>query len=162
LTEHPIGHARILDDRQKENAVDDDDLDAPAGVSNLWKDAKNDHTTNAIFRFAIRVTLHDKNKHLFEDPNKMVDILENQADAKEYIFQKEQGQVTGKIHYQGFLKVKTKIRIEQLIRNLRPVVHGIEIRAAMNEKALKRYCQKTETRVEGPWALPPSLLGSRA
>ncbi len=122
----------------------------------LWQICldEKENAKNAIYRFAWRLTQTDKNKELIENPDKMQELLKK-LDPQTYVFQLEKGEKTQKLHYQGYLKLKTKIRPKQLARQLQPHADGIEIAPAFSEVAIKIYCQKKETRVSGPWSYPP-------
>lgn len=71
-----------------------------------------------------------------------------------WIFQLERGERKGKLHFQIFCHVKTKTRSQALGRTLGSDFPGIDFRpcSAKGKDALKRYCMKEDTRVQGPWA----------
>lgn len=122
----------------------------------LWKACTMESTHNALYRHAFRLTEHELNKYLFEDYNNMVKLIEELRPTK-YVFQLERGEETQRLHYQGFLKFSTKIRVKQLATGLNRFAYGIQIAPAYDEKALEKYCQKEETRVAGPWCYPSHL-----
>jgi hypothetical protein len=71
--------------------------------------------------------------------------------AEDYGFQLERGELTGKDNYQGYFRLKNKIRPRSLAKELNSDFAGIEVMAAVNWTALKAYCVKEETRIKGPW-----------
>jgi|AntDeeMinimDraft_4_1070355.scaffolds.fasta_scaffold06096_2 hypothetical protein len=117
----------------------------------MWEACNDNYSTNPLFRHAFRITQHPENQHLFDSP----ELLEEQLhalSASEFTFQIERGEITQKLHFQGYVKLPSKIRSKQLAKMLNPIAFGIEVTSAFDEKALIRYCQKEETRVEGPWS----------
>jgi ATP-dependent exoDNAse (exonuclease V) beta subunit len=140
------------------------DSPAPQGFD-LWEACKEDITPNALYRHAFRMTQTEQNTPLFENPESFVQLIQNLTNPpKAYIFQIERGQQTGKLHYQGFIKLASKKRSDQLGSGpvLNQLAHGIQFLPASNESALIKYCRKEETRVMGPWSFPSDLLGRRS
>lgn len=76
--------------------------------------------------------------------------------CKKFIFQAEQTDNDGKLnpHYQGYVNLKQKRYANQLGRSLNDRFLGIQFLPASEngKEALKNYCMKDETRVDGPWA----------
>lgn len=106
-----------------------------------------------------RWTQHNKNAYYFDEPDKIVDTLTNNETIKttalkSMVFQLEVGKLTGKRHYQGFLQLSKKIRPKSLAAALNHDFFGIEISAAKDTTACKRYVTKQETRIDGPWTFP--------
>jgi len=126
----------------------------------LWETCISENSNNPIYRHAFRLTQHEKNLPLFDDPNNFINIL-NKLHPTLYIFQLEKGEITGKLHYQGYFKLTQKIRSKQLTKTLHELAYGIHVSAAVDEKAIIQYCQKQETRVKGPWSYPSDLFGRR-
>ena len=128
----------------------------PVKHFDLWKACTMESTHNAIYRHSFRLTEHELNKYLFEDYDNMVKLIEELRPTK-YVFQLERGEETQRLHYQGFLKFSTKIRVKQLAASLNKFAYGIQIAPAYDEKALEKYCQKEKTRVAGPWCYPSNI-----
>lgn len=107
------------------------------------------------------MTETDANKHLFQNPQLFLNIIQS-LDPKSYIFQIEEGRETKRLHYQGFVKLNVKKRADFLGRMLNVQAHGIQFIPASDENALIKYCQKEDTRVQGPWSFPSDLRGRRS
>lgn len=72
--------------------------------------------------------------------------------AKQWVFQKEQGDETGYIHYQGRISLKVKTRLEKLIKDA-PHEWGFHWSpTSKNNQGNDWYVTKEETRIEGPWS----------
>lgn len=75
--------------------------------------------------------------------------------CSKYVFQLERGEKEGKLHYQIYLNLTDKKRLATLAK-LFQAETNLPIRLAPSsvagKSALARYCMKTETRVQGPWA----------
>jgi len=69
--------------------------------------------------------------------------------AKEYYFQLEKAPSTGLLHYQGCFSLNTR-EVFATVKNLLP--GGTHIEPCQNWFASIKYCQKEESRVEGPWS----------
>nr|YP_009364068.1 hypothetical protein [Pediastrum duplex]AQU64416.1 hypothetical protein [Pediastrum duplex] len=127
----------------------------------LWEEStKAEYQSRSpIFRFIGRVTIHEQNKHLFDGPEALGEILRSHG-VEVYAFQMEVGELTQKQHFQMFLKVKKKIRAKQFAIELNHEIFGIEIQPAIaNDRVCIKYCTKDDTRVQGPWVHPSNLLG---
>lgn len=59
-----------------------------------------------------------------------------------------------------YFKLNKKIRPKSLAASLNSDFHGIEISAARDEIACKKYVTKLETRADGPWYFPRIYDGS--
>lgn len=81
-----------------------------------------------------------------EEPEKLHSLLSDFC--KEFYFQLERGESTDYEHYQGCFSLKTKERLTSLKNLIRIDVH---LEPCKNWYALKSYCTKSETRIEGPW-----------
>lgn len=110
-----------------------------------------------------------------EEYQKFIDSCEDvlQEIAKEYAFQLERGEETGKYHLQGRLKLKTKTRMTTLVNyfkvagvqcwkqwEVRGLLKGIHLsRTSSAGKGDNFYVTKVETRVDGPWIFPRAAVG---
>lgn len=72
--------------------------------------------------------------------------------CEEYTFQLEQGKTTEYKHYQGFCRLKERMRLSQLKSKLG--FEKIHLEPSKNIHASKKYCLKTDTRISGPWIWP--------
>lgn len=86
------------------------------------------------------VDLNDDTAHDVEETIKQV--------AKTYIFQLEKGEQTGRLHYQGYISLKKKLRLAQ-VKKIIPQAHWEPAKG--NDDVAARYCKKTDTQVKGPW-----------
>lgn len=85
--------------------------------------------------------------------------------AKKFVYQLEKTEVKDEKgshdnwHYQGYLNLKEKRRPKALAILLNEQFPGINIQpaSANGKEALKSYCMKEDTRVDGPWSDQPSL-----
>lgn len=72
--------------------------------------------------------------------------------CKEYVFQLEQGEQTGKIHYQGRFSLKVKKRLTQLAVSLQVHLKGIHLSITSNaNRDNDFYVMKEDTRLDGPF-----------
>ncbi len=87
------------------------------------------------------------------------DWLHRDCDA--WVFQLEKGKETGKLHYQGFAKLKEKDRPRHKASALNKDFRGIRVVACSTngKEALRKYCMKSDTRLAGPWADKPVYMG---
>lgn len=76
--------------------------------------------------------------------------------AKKWIFQKEKGETTDYIHYQGRMSLKIKKRKNELInilKGLKDNLHTINVSITSNMNQDNNfYATKEETRIDGPWS----------
>jgi hypothetical protein len=111
---------------------------------------------NAVFHFMFRWSVdHDKPTQI-----ELYDHLRSHPNIDKFIFQAED---TGdNPHYQGYFHGRTKIRPKTYGRSWNEDFEGIEIRACSTKgiEALKNYCMKTDTRVDGPWADKAIYMGA--
>lgn len=63
----------------------------------------------------------------------------------EWAWQTEECGTTQRKHYQGWLRTKRQVRMSQL----KKILPGVHLEIAKNFAALKAYCKKAETAVEG-------------
>lgn len=148
----------LFENNQIENIIENSTEDnfEPINKNDVWdkclEAVKN--TTGNIYRFAWRWTLNEdateEEKKNFYNLNYINDHL-NELDPKHYIYQLELGDKTNKYHYQGFLKLKRKTRVQTLTKLLNVPFKGIWITPAYDEKAVIKYCSKEETRIAGPF-----------
>lgn len=82
-----------------------------------------------------------------DDTAKDVDDILKQV-AKSYIFQLEKGDQTSRLHYQGYISLKKKLRLSQ-VKKIIPQAHW-EVAKGKDDVAAQ-YCNKTDTRIKGPW-----------
>lgn len=84
-------------------------------------------------------------------------IIELNKICKKYTFQKERGEETGYLHYQGRFSLKKKIRKEQMFK-LQPWRNHCHysVTSAANSKN-NNYVLKEDTRVGGPWEGPNEI-----
>jgi len=68
--------------------------------------------------------------------------------CKKFTFQKESGKSTGYIHWQIYISLIQKERFRTL-KNLFP--NAAHIEPARNGWAASKYCEKSDTRIEGPY-----------
>lgn len=62
-------------------------------------------------------------------------------------------------HYQGYLHCQPKIRKRTLIKAFLAFPYVAYFSPCHDERALKQYCMKTDSRVAGPWADKPIYMG---
>lgn len=112
-------------------------------------------SANAIYEVDIRwgfkkETWQDKSQPL-EHVEKLKDTFNTYC--KKWIFQLEKGKEGG-LHFQAYGNLKTKMRTKSLEIKLNEDFKGISIRPASNKgrEALKNYCMKLDTKIDGPWA----------
>jgi len=83
-----------------------------------------------------------------------------------YIFQLERGETTGRLHYQGYLHLTKgpKRRPSALGSDFGTSFYGIHFSAASTAgvAALKSYCMKDDTKVDGPWKDTDPIVRSPA
>lgn len=77
--------------------------------------------------------------------------------GKKYIFQLERGLEENRLHFQGYVNLKKKIRLSQLI-NMK-LIPGVHWSVAHAPEQLALYCMKDDTRVSGPWADKDLYMG---
>lgn len=69
--------------------------------------------------------------------------------CKKFTFQKEKGELDGYIHWQGRISLMIKLRLQELVKK-EPIKGKWTITSGEN-KDNDFYCQKEDTRIEGPW-----------
>ena len=136
--------------------------------------------SNAVYNFSLRISI-PKDKNL-DDALKLVgpvrSLLETSMNADTYIYQLEDSHLTKtqeerdslehdhNLHFQAFLKVKTKVRAGALIKILNEDEHigkfSKNLTPASNsgKAALRDYCMKGASQVAGPWADKAIYLGA--
>lgn len=102
----------------------------------------NFEKTNASACCVWDFTIHDEELSAQEVRGWLLDI------AKKWCYQRERGEESGKLHFQGRLSLKTKVRHPGLIDN--PFKAHFS-RTSNENRDNNFYVSKKETRVEGPW-----------
>lgn len=118
---------------------------------------------NAIYRFSFRVSLGKDlkvvEKNLKRWQINLKDLFLDECD--QYIYQLELGGETKEYHFQGHMKLKVKERCSTLLHRILQKSHrSWSITPCHDDNALKKYCMKKETRVQGPWADRKIYMGS--
>lgn len=98
--------------------------------------AKTDRQTDKGTRWAF--TAYEEQWNLFDDIKKIPQV-------KEWGWQKEVCPETGRQHYQGYLLASSQVRLSHWLKHLK----GVHMEIARDWNALKNYCKKAETAVEG-------------
>lgn len=96
--------------------------------------------------------------------NNIQDIVSGMCDqyAKHWIYQVERCATTGNLHVQGYWNLKTKDRPKALAAKVSEQgMEGVTISASSTagKEALRLYCMKDDTRVDGPWSDRPIFRG---
>lgn len=114
--------------------------------------------TNAIFRISWTWHLGDTIALSEEAFIAFADVvkteLSNRFQKSKFVYQVERCPTTNRLHYQGHINLKTKLRCDtfrQQIIDLMPLVYTRPSSKA-GEAEAEFYCLKEETRVAGPWA----------
>lgn len=90
---------------------------------------------------------------LFDDIDKNMIKKSLESLCRKFCFQKEKGEETGKIHFQGRFTLKIKKRKSEIIKLLQEESwkkFHISITSSNNQKN-DYYVMKDDTRIEGPW-----------
>lgn len=120
------------------------------------RDTKHSSKENAVYRFDFRITLGPDEKTVMSGlegyRGRVVDCVSDIGE--DYVFQLELGK-EGNYHFQGYLKVKTKVRCGTLTHDFLSAWPGHSVHVAPmsrdGEKALTSYVMKKDTHVAGPW-----------
>lgn len=102
--------------------------------------------------FTIGKSVETDSKRLELTPDDIIAWAKS-CGASRYVFQLEQG-IGGYVHYQGFLELRVKRRLEELKKGMSRA-HLEPSRSA----AASDYCKKVETRLDGPWSWPYEYQG---
>lgn len=111
------------------------------------------HAGNQLYRwsFTLKATIDEP-----DDPIGITyiiparDIYDNLRDyCKEFYYQLEEGE-DGYLHYQGCFSLINKHRLSECKNILG--WNNVHLEPTRNWHALKNYCNKDESRVEGPWS----------
>lgn len=81
---------------------------------------------------------------------------------KDFVFQLEEGEKKGKPHFQGYLKLKEKLRKMPLLEKFKAEGYGavsLQPCSLAGKIALQSYAMKKETRKAGPWGLRKIYTG---
>lgn len=100
---------------------------------------------NALFNFHATFPVDGDDETL---DSKYVSMLKELC--KNYSIQFERGANTGNYHYQAQFSLKTKSRMKTLASVIRKKF-GVSVHLSPTSNEMSDYCQKTETRVRGPW-----------
>lgn len=88
------------------------------------------------------------------DKEEIIKDLSDNCDK--WVFQQEKGKETGKLHWQGNIHVKDKVRVTTINKSFNGPMKFARFSATSNEgiktDAANFYCLKEDTRVDGPWA----------
>lgn len=96
--------------------------------------------------------------NFIDDPNPCQSCIEERKAVwdewldkycKNYVFQLERGEETGRCHFQLVISLKTKVRKAQMVEKM--PFPTVDCRESLT-KGNFDYSMKTETRVQGPWA----------
>lgn len=76
---------------------------------------------------------------------------------EDYIYQLERGEEEDRLHYQGYLRLKEKQYCKRLAKDMQVLCQGIHVTPCSlpGEAALRTYCMKEDTKVDGPWTFKP-------
>lgn len=105
---------------------------------------------NQLYRWQFTLSCMSQDSY---SPEELWHILKEFC--KEFFFQLEKGD-GGYLHYQGIISLKNK-EYFATVKNLfgRQDVH---IEPCHDKKKLENYCQKTDTRVAGPWSIQSTFI----
>lgn len=81
--------------------------------------------------------------------------------SDKWVFQLERGKETKRLHYQIYVETKERCTLNQLKSWSDVTCPGIYwgFCSSKGSEALKQYCQKSDTRVKGPWAADSVYIG---
>ena len=88
----------------------------------------------------------------FDDYRELAQVLNTLA--KKWVFQKEQGEETGYIHWQVRLSLHKKTSCGALLRDIVPQLPGhwsVTSNTTHDAGNVFNYCMKVQTRIDGPW-----------
>lgn len=95
--------------------------------------------------------------------NDITGVLNSHTNINDYVFQLEKGDKKGLPHFQGYVKVNSKIRARTFELDLNERCYGYRVRvkpcSRSGRGALRDYCMKEDTRIQGPWGKRPLYLG---
>lgn len=84
------------------------------------------------------------------------EVIKDCEFVENYIFQQEACPTTGKLHFQGHVKLKLKKRLNEVKKIFTGVLKEARWKMTSNEGIKDNkaafYCMKQETRVDGPWS----------
>lgn len=126
--------------------------DEPVGNTKSTDSDTPKHAGNQYYRwqFTLRAYYHEPNDPINVDhkttPEELAEAL--RFFCKEFYFQLEEGE-DGYIHYQGCFSLIIKHRLSE-VKNICGWNY-IHLEPAWNWHALKKYCSKFATRIDGPW-----------
>jgi len=88
----------------------------------------------------------------YDDYREIAALL--QTVAKRWVFQKEQGEETGYVHWQIRLSLQKRTRWSSFAKEVMPVIDGkwsVTSSACVEKSNMFNYVMKVQTRLEGPW-----------
>ena len=119
-----------------------------ANLFKILKMAINYRSKNWIFTIQV-------NEKMPSLPPETVVIEWLQKYACDAIFQEERGKTTGRLHYQGRLRLSgpriTKSAFKKQIEEFKMNFAGFTFAKEFDSASSNRYCVKSETRTRGPW-----------
>ncbi len=107
-----------------------------------------------------RWTLH-VNAELWH--NILLEHISKHVNFKEVVFQYEMAPTTGAFHYQGFLALKSPYTESSVAVFINKCCepHKCNVLPADLPDAARKYAQKEETRIAGPWSLTAGVIAIR-
>lgn len=113
---------------------------------------------NAIQVFAFTMQKNEWGKDELMEKKPMLEHFLRDM-CKSWIFQLEKGEGSGLYHFQGMFRMLKKITFGNLVIKFKEWATengyenfgGIHVSRAHDCNALDNYCQKADTRVDGPW-----------
>lgn len=112
------------------------------------------HDTNQLWIYAITIwDTIDAQPHIFKYFSTI---------AKHFIYQLEMCPTTKTPHFQCYVNLKTKKRQREMVKMLNAEgFMGADVKPSSDagKIALKGYCMKDDTKLDGPWADKPVYLG---
>lgn len=115
-------------------------------------------SVSAVYHFCLRWSVVDTTANRAQ----LIGWLRENADK--YIVQAEKtvsDEGKENPHYQGYFHKKVKARPGTLAKSMNEDFLGVNLQAASiaGQDALKKYCMKDDTRINGPWSDKPIYLG---
>jgi len=130
-------------------------LSTSSETSKPHKRAKQ-QSTPVIF-FALRVSaLDEESKGQFMENKQQFEVWLRQH-CVQWVFQLEQGEEKGRMHFQCNVKTRIRRRKEELKNKLISYFpkRSVYLEPSASPVDYQEYCQKKATRLEGPWADKP-------
>lgn len=86
-----------------------------------------------------------------QSPQEFAKTLDDNDSVKAATFQQEEGEQDHTPHYQGYVELTKRVRLSTLKNMLGSAIH-FERRRGSAQQAID-YCQKDDTRIDGPWTI---------